>query len=153
MLWRACRDGDVTVLYGLSYIGAQVNASNKISPSTVMFPFDLRTWTAMHFAASYGHAPCVNKLSKLGGDVNARTRTHGWTPLHYAAHDGYDDVCTALLNNGANVSARTNGDGATAMHFAAMNVGVDVCMYVCVRVGAYVCMHLHFAAMDVCVVD
>jgi hypothetical protein len=123
-LWKACRDGEANIIASLVCHGAQINATNADSPSRFSFPFDLRTWTALHFAASYGHVSCVKKLCQLGAHVNARTKTHGWTPLHYAAHDGHDEVCMTLLDRGANVLAPTRTDGATPMHLAAMNVRI-----------------------------
>lgn len=122
MLWKAAREGDAAILSVLCRRGARVNSTNPNPASKFKFPFNFEGWSAMHFAASYGHTACIKKLLKLKGDVSARTYRFGWTPLHYAAHDGHDDACEALLLGGANVSAQTKRDGQTALHLAAMNV-------------------------------
>jgi ankyrin repeat protein len=65
-----------------------------------------QNWTAVHYAAYYGHAAVIEVLIQSGADVNAAD-VMKWTPLHYAALKGRYDACLALLNCGANTSALT----------------------------------------------
>ncbi|XP_053975193.1 ankyrin repeat domain-containing protein 40-like [Hylaeus volcanicus] len=52
-------------------------------------------------AAFVGNTDVVQKLLKLGVDVNARDPVDGWTSLHLACEAGYCDVVVLLLKNGA----------------------------------------------------
>lgn len=50
--------------------------------------------TAMHFAASRGHAKVLSWLLLHGGEIN--TDSWGGTPLHDAAENGELEVCGRL---------------------------------------------------------
>jgi ankyrin repeat protein len=50
-----------------------------------------RGWTALHWAASYGHDECVKFCIEMGANVNARTNV-GWTPLHFASFQEHVNV-------------------------------------------------------------
>ncbi|EHK41615.1 putative ankyrin repeat protein [Trichoderma atroviride IMI 206040] len=91
--------------------GQNVNAKNEDD------------WTALHIAATRGHAAIVQLLIDKGASVNAVTdvpdnETSRATALHWAARSGHENVLDILLNNGADIDLRT-GDGETALHWAA----------------------------------
>uniref|UniRef100_A0A8C0TYW6 Espin n=1 Tax=Cyanistes caeruleus TaxID=156563 RepID=A0A8C0TYW6_CYACU len=71
--------------------------------------------TAMHFAASRGHAKVLSWLLLHGGEITA----DGWggTPLHDAAENGELEI---LVVNGADLSIRDQ-DGYTAADLADYN--------------------------------
>uniref|UniRef100_A0A8D2QU26 Uncharacterized protein n=1 Tax=Zosterops lateralis melanops TaxID=1220523 RepID=A0A8D2QU26_ZOSLA len=71
--------------------------------------------TAMHFAASRGHAKVLSWLLLHGGEITA----DGWggTPLHDAAENGELEI---LVVNGADLSIRDQ-DGYTAADLAEYN--------------------------------
>ncbi|NXD86765.1 ESPN protein, partial [Halcyon senegalensis] len=74
--------------------------------------------TAMHFAASRGHAKVLSWLLLHGGEITA----DGWggTPLHDAAENGELECCQILVVNGADLSVRDQ-DGYTAADLADYN--------------------------------
>ncbi|NWI66826.1 ESPN protein, partial [Todus mexicanus] len=74
--------------------------------------------TAMHFAASRGHAKVLSWLLLHGGEITA----DGWggTPLHDAAENGELECCQILVVNGADLSIRDQ-DGYTAADLADYN--------------------------------
>jgi ankyrin repeat protein len=78
-------------------------------------------FTALHFAAFFGHAPAVDLLLGRGAEVDAFGR--GWmtgTPLHSAASRARAAIVRTLLDRGANPDARQSG-GWTPLHSAAHN--------------------------------
>jgi ankyrin repeat protein len=78
-------------------------------------------FTALHFAAFFGHAPAVDLLLERGAEVDAFGR--GWmtgTPLHSAASRARAPIVRTLLDRGANPDARQSG-GWTPLHSAAHN--------------------------------
>ena len=108
---------------------------------------DGNSWTALHWAAYYGHEALAQGLLGAGADINATDMggktplhntayspevakvllangaqvnartTRGDTPLHHAVHHNKPEVAKVLLANGAQVSARCN-DGDTALELA-----------------------------------
>lgn len=57
-------------------------------------------WTALHYAATNGHAAVAQLLIDKGADVNARTAS-GITPLYMAARKPSREVVVMLLRAGA----------------------------------------------------
>ncbi|XP_068679362.1 ankyrin repeat domain-containing protein 66-like [Montipora capricornis] len=53
--------------------------------------------TALHWAASRGHAKCVKLLLEYGADPSARM-VGGWTPAHCAAETGRLNVLKVLID-------------------------------------------------------
>ena len=98
MLWNASRLGSFNELELLVKMGADINATNEQRVTDLVFPFDLVGWSAIHFAASYGHVDCIQRLVALGSSVNVRTAMHGWAPIHYATADGHAAAIDALLS-------------------------------------------------------
>ncbi|NXX52176.1 ESPN protein, partial [Scopus umbretta] len=74
--------------------------------------------TAMHFAASRGHAKVLSWLLLHGGEIT--TDSWGGTPLHDAAENGELECCQILVVNGADLSVRDQ-DGYTAADLADYN--------------------------------
>jgi ankyrin repeat protein len=78
-------------------------------------------FTALHFAAFFGHADAARFLVAHAADVDARGT--GWmigTPLHSAASRSHAEVVGVLLEAGADPDARQSG-GWTPLHAAAQN--------------------------------
>lgn len=78
-------------------------------------------FTALHFAAFFGHAAAAHLLLERGAEVDAFGR--GWmtgTPLHSAASRARAAIVRTLLDRGANPNARQSG-GWTPLHSAAHN--------------------------------
>ncbi|NWX51157.1 ESPN protein, partial [Steatornis caripensis] len=74
--------------------------------------------TAMHFAASRGHAKVLSWLLLHGGEIT--TDSWGGTPLHDAAENGELECCQILVVNGADLSI-CDQDGYTAADLADYN--------------------------------
>jgi uncharacterized protein len=78
-------------------------------------------FTALHFAAFFGHPEAATLLIERGAEVDAFGR--GWmtgTALHSAASRLQSDVVRILLEAGANPDVRQSA-GWTPLHAAAMN--------------------------------
>lgn len=83
-------------------------------------------FTALHWAASWGHLEVVRFLVEdRGADVNAR-EARGWTALLGAARFGYLEVIRFLVEkHGADVRATTD-DGFTALHLSARGGSLEL---------------------------
>ena len=57
---------------------------------------DTSGWSALHSAASAGHAAACSILLNAGAPPNARTES-GTTPLFHAAGKGHEEVIRVLL--------------------------------------------------------
>ena len=83
---------------------------------------DVGSFTALQWAARYGHAPLAELvLSKgAGGGVGSEKRREPHpTPLHLAASHNHPDVIRVLAKHGERITARTFGDNAP-LHEAAI---------------------------------
>jgi ankyrin repeat protein len=83
---------------------------------------DKRGFTALHYAASWGHTDAMVALLDLSpGDAAARLVSsqdwEGLTPLHCASMEGREEACSLLLMQGAAVSA-VDKRGRTAIDVA-----------------------------------
>lgn len=82
---------------------------------------DSEGWTALHYAAFFGHPRVVELLCQAGAPVNARSAhagaCSGCTPLHAASAAGRLAVVQVLLEAGARPDARDEA-GYTALHQA-----------------------------------
>lgn len=72
--------------------------------------------TALHWAASGGHAEAIEFLASRGANVNAVAKD-GDTPLHKAAWRNHPQACSALVAAGADRKAR-NAEGKLASELA-----------------------------------
>jgi len=77
---------------------------------------DADQWTALHFAAFFGHYTLVRLLLEAGYSVEKRTKD-GQTPLHVAARAKSVQVVSMLLAHGCDTETKTN-DGLTSLHVA-----------------------------------
>ncbi|RVX43083.1 ankyrin repeat protein [Nonomuraea polychroma] len=81
-------------------------------------------WTALHWAASNGHAATARVLIDAGADVDA-ANDDGDTPLTLAARRGALGVVQELLEAGADPE-KFDGDGDTPLDIAVDWVGVHL---------------------------
>uniref|UniRef100_A0A1I8I5U2 ANK_REP_REGION domain-containing protein n=1 Tax=Macrostomum lignano TaxID=282301 RepID=A0A1I8I5U2_9PLAT len=104
----ATKYGHVTIVWHLIKAGAQVERQ------------DLKGWTPLHEAASFGRSQCACLLMELGAaNPNLRTAGEGNSPVHLAAEKGHSEVLRWLLSGGrANVNQQLT-DGRSAAHKAA----------------------------------
>ena len=88
-------------------------------------PFlDAKDDRILHVACIHAHCDVVNKLLKLGCDVDIRG-DRGRTPLMYASRGGHDKVADILLKAHANIHIKDD-EGACALHFAARGGHINV---------------------------
>jgi len=95
-----------------------VKALLKDNPDLV-FSRNTNDWTALHYAAWFGHKDVAELLLAGKAKVDAKAN-NGVTPLHWAAEKGHKDVVELLLASGAAVDARSL-NGSTPLHWAALN--------------------------------
>ncbi|WP_240197124.1 ankyrin repeat domain-containing protein [Nonomuraea lactucae] len=81
-------------------------------------------WTALHWAATNGHADTARLLLGAGAEADAAT-DDGDTPLTLAARRGALGAVRALLEGGADAE-KFDGDGDTPLDIAADWVGVHL---------------------------
>ena len=108
VLLLSVRSGDVARTSGLLRSGVRPDAKR-----------DARGNTALHVAATHGHAEIARALVKAGACTEALTPGDHLTPLRLAAELGHLDTVKVLLDAGANVDAQDQLDRATPLHAAA----------------------------------
>ena len=77
-------------------------------------------FTALMYAAQFGHRQVVDALLKHDGNVAIREEETGVTPLMCAAQQGHTSVVKALLNTNAASPDSQNHQGWSALFFAAV---------------------------------
>lgn len=90
-------------------------------------------YTALHYASRKGYVRLIEKLIKVGANVNEKItkiaefdeRLKPQTPLQLSADSGHKNCCEILLKHGASVNER-NSNGQTALHIAAIRGNADV---------------------------
>ncbi len=74
----------------------------------------------LFFAVQSGDVTVVDRVLKMGADINHATKKGGYTPLHEAADIGEVKIVKKLLKNGADVESKTIY-GSTPLHSAIYN--------------------------------
>ena len=85
-------------------------------------------WTALHYAATGGHANIVRALLEQHAYIDAES-PNGTTPLMMAAYYGTPEVTKLLLEEGADTLVR-NHLGLTALDFATQGPHAESVVYV-----------------------
>jgi ankyrin repeat protein len=109
----AAEKGDVTAL------GRLLTDDPALIRATRQQVGDHGGWTALHAAASKGHADAVRLLLERGADPNAREEGDNSYPLHWAAAAGHLDVMRALLDAGTDVHGRGDAHELEVIGWAA----------------------------------
>jgi ankyrin repeat protein len=92
-LHRAARAGFYVIVRDLLEAGSHVNAPDGYTnPGITVWDY-----TALHHAASWGHAATVGLLLQKGAKVNVKSQSQGLTPLFLGAQNGHEDVVKILL--------------------------------------------------------
>lgn len=130
----ACGQGSTRIVDMLLAAGAEVNTSaahgigspRQGRSASVVTRYNGRT--ALQAAADRGHRAIVEKLLKLGAEVNAKASpSAGRTALQAAAHGGYSSIVELLLEHGADVNApAARYKGFTALQAACLNGHCDL---------------------------
>jgi ankyrin repeat protein len=93
-------------------------------------------FTALHFAAFFGHPASAKLLVERGAELGARSTNREFaydaTPLHSAAAAGQREACEVLLDAGADVNAGQHG-GYTALLDAAANRNTELVDFLLTR--------------------
>ena len=66
--------------------------------------------TALHWAAFYGYAPCIESLLKAGADTSLEDEVCEWTALHCARINDHTEVVLLLDPAGPLIMAAYLGD-------------------------------------------
>ena len=106
-IFEAARKGNIGRIEELLANGAGVNQRDNFG------------FTALHFAAGYGHEAVVTRLIELGAGVNQANK-FGFTALHCAAMNGHENTIRVLIEADADINQQDNR-GETALHSAARN--------------------------------
>jgi ankyrin repeat protein len=95
-LFRAVRNGDLTIITKRLRLGANINAVDNAG------------WTPLHWAAYFGRVWTVKYLIKNGAKINGRSGKYiskeypeGQTPLDVAKAAGKDDIIKVLIEANA----------------------------------------------------
>jgi ankyrin repeat protein len=113
-VWRTAKDdgGLAVVRTLLEFGGGDVDTVNTGG------------FTALHVAASIGHAGLVQALAGAGAAMDLQVHNGGLTALHLAAKEGHLEVVRAILASGADPDAKDD-DGATPLVIAANSGHVE----------------------------
>ena len=91
---RAERD-ELEIVRGLIDAGVDLNRQSALTEHT-----------ALHVAASRGHADILQELLSAGADYSV-VNSLGWTPLHTALQSKHLDIARTLIRSGADPRATT----------------------------------------------
>lgn len=102
----------------LSLSLASVNAKTNFETLTDFDSVTLFETSPFHMSIVKGDLETVQKLIKLGADVNKKW--NGLTPAMYAAKFNRVDILEVLINNGANLKSKCD-KGHTAAEYAELS--------------------------------
>ncbi|GMH39197.1 hypothetical protein BSKO_07095 [Bryopsis sp. KO-2023] len=106
----AARSGDLETIRTLARQLPNIDAEENAEGS--------QNWSALQFAAWYGHSEAIKELMKFGASP-ARQDKNGCTALHLAVMMGRKDAAECLLRGGAEVDAEDK-KGMTPLHRCAI---------------------------------
>lgn len=88
--------------------------------------YSIDGFTPLGLACFFGHFKMVDRLIKLGAEVNvASNNDFKVVPLHSACAISNYQICQLLINSGADVNAKQQS-GLTPLHAAAHNGQIDI---------------------------
>jgi ankyrin repeat protein len=89
----AAANGDVAKVNSFLKKGGDVNTKNNLK------------WTALSYAAKFGHLDVVKALIENGANINYKNNT-GFTPVVIAFLNNQENVFKHLIDNGADVNIK-----------------------------------------------
>ena len=82
-------------------------------------------WTALHYAAAYGHIEIVEILISRGAEIDAETYSSGTTPLVLASKYGHESVESILLASLFDRSCLPNPNTTSSLYQSTSNTNVS----------------------------
>ena len=133
-LYRACRDGDQTVITLLLERGANPTKlfSDPLKPSSPRR--DAYSCTSFHAASQNGHLKCLKFLFETKNFNPNILDSNRQTPLHHACENGHKSIVQYLLAHLKCIATVKNKNRNTPLHFASRNGHLE-----CVKLLFEVC--------------
>ena len=88
---------------------------------------DVKEWTALHYAAFYGHHEIANVLINYEAKVN--DIESGFAPIHFAVNQGHKKLVEILIKNGANLRLK-NSNRETPLGVALRNGNQEIANFI-----------------------
>ena len=118
-LFRACRDGDQTVIASLLERGANPTKPFFFKPSNPRR--DAYSCTSVHAASQNGHIKCLKFLIETKNINPNILDSNRQTPLHHACENGHKSIVQYLLAHLKCIPTFKNKNRNTPLHFASRN--------------------------------
>lgn len=118
------RDLDIFEAAALGDVGA-LNRIAEIDPEAIGFASP-DGFTALGYAAYFGHAGTARALLELGADPNRKSQNGlAVAPLHSALSGNHREIADMLIDLGADVNL-ASGEGWTPLHYVAHNGDAEI---------------------------